>query len=121
MDLSIVFLIAIIATCLAALRRLAPDRPPFLLQGMFRYEADLGWPHGVQEEDGERAWVPRIAPDWDPEEDELAWAALYVTSTMSDQDGGRPPDPVPVVRVHGDTSSAPRRVYPTASSGFGSG
>jgi len=113
-DLSIVFLIAIIAGFLGALRRLAPDRPTLLYQGLFRYQADLGWPRGVQEDDGERAWVPRATPqpepEPEPEEDELAWAALIVTSTMSDRDGDAPPVPVPVVRVRRDTLSVPRRV-----------
>ena len=112
MDLSIVFLIAIIAAFVGAFRRLAPDRPTLLYQGLFRYQADLGWPRGVQEDDGERAWVPHTTPAPEPEaeEDELAWAALIVMSTMSDRDGDAPPVPVPVVRVRRDTLSVPRRV-----------
>ena len=112
MDLPIVFLIAIIAGLLGALRRLAPDRPTLLYQGLFRYQAELGWPHGVQEDDGERAWTPRTAPEPNSEDDELAWAALIGTSTMSDRNGDAPPAPAPVVRVHRDTSRTPRSPAP---------
>lgn len=109
MALSIAVLIVFVGGLLVLVRQLAPDRP-FLLQGMFRYEADLGWPHGVQEDDGDRAWVPQAAPSWDPEADELAWVALVGTSTMSDRDGDRPLDPVAVVRIERDKSTMPRRL-----------
>jgi hypothetical protein len=109
--LSIAILIGRIGGFLVLVRQLMPDRP-ILLQGMFRYEADLGWPHGVQEDDGDRAWVPRAATAWDPEEDELAWAALVGSSTMSDRDGDRPLDRVVVVRVERDRSTMPRRREP---------
>lgn len=106
MALSIVILIVVVTGLLVAARSPGPEQP-VLFQGMFRYEADLGWPRGVQEEDGERAWVPQT-PAWDPEDDELAWAALVGTSTLSDLDGGRPPSPVAVARVKGEVSAASR-------------
>jgi hypothetical protein len=106
--LSIAILIVFVGGLVLFVRQLVPDRP-MLLQGMFRYEADLGWPHGVQEEDGERAWVPREPPSWDPDEDDLAWATLVGTSTMADRDGDRPLDPVAVVRIARDKSTMPRR------------
>jgi hypothetical protein len=102
----IVILIVVVTGLLVAVRSQAPEQP-VLLQGMFRYEADMGWPRGVQEEDGERAWVPQL-PARDPEDDELAWAALIGTSTMSDLDGDRPPRPVAVARVRGEVSAASR-------------
>lgn len=119
MALSIVVLIACVVGLLVLVRQLAPDRP-ILLQGMFRFEADLGWPHGVQEEDGERAWVPRATPDWDTDEDELTWASLVGSSTMSDRDGDQPLDPVrvvkldpvTVVKVERDRPATPRRRDP---------
>jgi hypothetical protein len=103
--LSVVALVVIIGAFLVGMRRLLPERL-YLFQGMFRYEADLGWPHGVQEDDGERAWVAHMAPAWDPEEDELAWAASVGTSTIVERDGDRPLDPVAIVRVKGDVSRA---------------
>jgi hypothetical protein len=109
--LSIVVLIVCVVGLLVLVRQLAPERP-MLLQGMFRYEGDLGWPHGVQEQDGERAWVPRATRDWDPDEDELTWTSLVGSSTMSDRDGDRPLDPVTVVKVERDRSATPRRRDP---------
>jgi hypothetical protein len=97
----------IVAAIIVVIRQLTPDRP-YLFQGMFRYEADLGWPRGVQEDDGERAWVPKVAPAWDPEADEVAWAAIVGTSTLTELDGDRPPVRVPIERVKGELSRAPR-------------
>ncbi len=96
MALSLVALVVIIGGFLVGVRRLLPERL-YLFQGMFRYQADLGWPHGVQEDDGERAWVPHEKPAWDPEEDELAWAGAIGTSTIEERD--RPLDPAAIVRV----------------------
>jgi hypothetical protein len=101
----------VVAGIVVAVRQLTPDRPYFF-QGMFRYESDLGWPRGVQEDDGERAWVPRTAPAWDPEENELAWAALVGSSMLSELDAGQPSDRVPIVRVKGAVSAAPRHREP---------
>ena len=105
MAFSVVILIVVLAGFLVAMRSL-PDHAT-LFRGMFRYEADLGWPHGVQEEDGERAWVQRV-PAWDPGDDELAWAPVIGTSTMSDLDGDRPPTPVAVAPVRGEVFRARR-------------
>jgi hypothetical protein len=91
--------------------RLFGAGPQFLFQGMFRYEPD-GWPHGVQEDDGERAWVPVPVPDFDPEEDELAWAATIGPSTIAELDGASPREPVPIARVKGDVSTAGRHRDP---------
>ena len=91
--------------------RLFGSNPQFLFQGMFRYESD-GWPHGVQEDDGERAWVPVPVPDFDPAEDELAWAATIGPSTIADLDGVSPRQPVPIARVKGDVSTAGRHWDP---------
>jgi hypothetical protein len=102
-SLSIVALVVIIGAFLVGVRRLLPDRL-YLFQGMFRYNADLGWPRGVQEEDRARAWVAREEPAWDPEEDELAWEAMVGTSTIVESDRGRPLDPVPIVRVKAEVS-----------------
>jgi hypothetical protein len=81
--LPLVLLIALMVTIGLLLGALRPPggEPPRLLDGMFRYEADLGWPHGVQEQDGERAWVERVDP------------------ARTDQDDDRPAEPVPLVRV----------------------
>jgi hypothetical protein len=103
----ILILLVIVGTIIVVMRQLAPD-PAILFQGMFGYEAD-GWPHGVQEDDGERAWVPVPIPDWDPEEDELAWAASIGPSTMAELDGTSPRIRVPVARVKGDVSTARHR------------
>jgi hypothetical protein len=102
---SIVMLVVITGAFLVAVRRLVPERA-YLFQGMFRYETDLGWPHGVQEEDGERAWVVHAPPTWDPEEDELAWEATVGTSTIVDLEGDPQPTAVPMVRVKADVSMA---------------
>jgi hypothetical protein len=102
----VVILILIVATIIVVMRQLAPD-PQLLFLGMFGHEAD-GWPHGVQEDDGERAWVPVPVPDWDPEADELAWASSIGTSTIAELDGTRPRARVPVARVKGDVSTVAR-------------
>jgi hypothetical protein len=102
---SIVMLVVIIGAFLVAVRRLLPDRL-YLFQGMFRYEADLGWPHGVQEEDGERAWMAHERPAWDPEADEVAWADSVGTSTIVELDADRPTAAVTIVRVKADVSRA---------------
>lgn len=111
MTLSIVALVVFIGAFLMGVRRLLPDRL-YLFQGMFRYEAELGWPRGVQEEDGDRAWVAHEAPAWDPEENELAWEALVGTSTIVEPDGGRPLDRVMIVRVKGEVGTVSRRREP---------
>ena len=100
----IVVLIVIIGAFLVAVRRLVPEQV-FLFQGMFRYETDLGWPHGVQEEDGERAWVAHEKPAWDPEADELAWAAAIGTSTIVELEANQALATVPIVRVKADVST----------------
>ena len=87
--------------------RLFGAGPQFLFQGMFRYEPD-GWPHGVQEDDGERAWVPVPVPGFDPEEDELAWAATIGPSTIAELDGASSRERVPITRVKGEVSTAGR-------------
>lgn len=104
---TVVVLIVIIGACVAAVRRLVPDQIYFF-QGMFRYETDLGWPHGVQEDDGERAWGAHEMPAWEPEADELAWSEAIGTSTIVDLEGGRPPTAVPIVRVRAEVSTAAR-------------
>lgn len=85
--------------------------PQFLFQGMFRYESD-GWPRGVQEDDGDRAWVPVPVPDFDPEQDELAWASTIGPSTIAELDGVGPRQPVPTARVKADVSTAGRHRDP---------
>ncbi len=91
--------------------RLFGAGPQFLFQGMFRYEPD-GWPRGVQEDDGERAWVPVPVPDFDPEADELAWAATIGPSTIAELDEVSPRPPVAIARVKGDVSTASRHRDP---------
>lgn len=91
--------------------RLFGAGPQFLFQGMFRYEPD-GWPRGVQEDDGERAWVPVPVPDFDPEADELAWAATIGSSTIAELDEVSPRPPVAIARVKGDVSTAGRHRDP---------
>jgi hypothetical protein len=103
--LSVVMLVVISGAFLVAVRRLVPERL-YLYQGMFRYESDLGWPHGVQEEDGDRAWVTHEKPAWGPEADELAWASAVGTSTIEERE--RPLDPAAMVRVKADIAAAPR-------------
>lgn len=106
----IVLGVAVIVAILVVWRRVAPD-PQLLFQGMFRYESE-GWPHGVQEDDGERAWKPVQVPDVDPEEDELAWAATIGPSTIAELDGTRPWQLVPIARVRADVSTAGRHRDP---------
>lgn len=105
---TVVVLIVIIGACLVAVRRLVPEQV-YLFQGMFRYETDLGWPHGVQEEDGERAWVAHETPAWDPEGVELAGTETTAfTSTIVELDADRQPPAVPIVRVRAELSRAKR-------------
>jgi hypothetical protein len=108
---SIVMLVVMIGAFLVAVRRLVPERA-YLFQGMFRYESDLGWPHGVQEEDGERAWVVHEPPNWDPEADELAWAATVGMSTIVELEGDRASATVPIVRVKADITTTTRHREP---------
>jgi hypothetical protein len=104
--LGLVVIVAIIVVW-----RVAGPDPQFLFQGMFRYQSD-GWPRGVQEDDGERAWMPVPVPDFDPEEDELAWAATIGPSTIAELDGVNPRQRVPIVRVKAEVSTAPRHREP---------
>lgn len=111
MTLSIVMLVVVPGALLVAVRRLVPDRA-CLFQGMFRYEIDLGWPHGVQEEDGERAWVAHEALTSDPETDELAWDETIGMSTIVELEAGSQPTAVPMVRVVGEVSRVRSRGDP---------
>ena len=111
MTVSLVMLVVISGAFLVAVRRLVPERA-YLFQGMFRYESDLGWPHGVQEENGERAWVVHEPPIWDPEADELAWAATVGTSTIVELEAEHTPATVPLVRVKADITTTTRHREP---------
>jgi hypothetical protein len=102
--------LVVVMAIIVVMRLLVAD-PQFLFQGMFRHESD-GWPHGVQEDDGERAWVPVPIRDSDPEEDELAWAATIGLSTIAELDGVSPRQPVQIARVKGDVSTAARHRDP---------
>jgi hypothetical protein len=107
----VIVLGAMVVMAIVVVWRLFGSDPQFLFQGMFRYESD-GWPRGVQEDDGERAWVPVPVPDFDPEADELAWAATIGPSTIAELDGGSARQPVRVVRVKAEVSTAPRHREP---------
>jgi len=52
---ALVVVLRVAALVVGSLRRSGPSD---LLGGLF-VAPSLGWPHGVQEEDLERAWVPR--------------------------------------------------------------
>ena len=114
MGLSVLILgLAVIVAIVVVWRVAGPD-PQFLFQGMFRHESD-GWPHGVQEDDGDRAWVPapvQVPSGVDPEDDALAWIASIGPSTIAELDGPSPRERVPVARVKGDISTAPRHREP---------
>jgi hypothetical protein len=56
--------------------------------------------------------MPVPVPDFDPEEDELAWAATIGPSTIAELDGVNPRQRVPIVRVKAEVSTAPRHREP---------
>jgi hypothetical protein len=107
----VVVLGAAVIVAIVVVWRLFGSDPQFLFQGMFRYQSD-GWPRGVQEDDGDRAWMPVPVPDFDPEEDELAWAATIGPSTIAELDGVNGRQRVPIARVKAEVSTAPRRREP---------
>lgn len=107
----VVVLGGMVVVAIVVVWRLFGSDPQFLFQGMFRYESD-GWPRGVQEDDGDRAWVPVPVPDFDPEGDELAWAATIGLSTFAELDGVDARHRVPIVRVKAEVSTAPRHREP---------
>ena len=101
---SIVFVPIVAVVVLAVLvltrgPRAEPDAFPF--EGMFGYEADLGWPRGVQESDGERAWTPRAIPPvpGQPAAEDSASSPVETTSTIAEIEDGVPVGPVPVSHV----------------------
>ena len=106
---TVVVLIVIMGACVVAVRRLVPEKV-YLFQGMFRYEADLGWPRGVQEDNGERAWVAHEAPAHDQDADGVVWTETIgtLTSTIVELDADRQASPVPVVRVVAEFSRVRR-------------
>ena len=57
------------------------------------------------------AWGAVSVPDFDPAEDELAWAATIGPSTIAELDAAAAP-PVPIARVKGDVSTAGRHRDP---------
>jgi hypothetical protein len=110
--LPVVFMLGLVViVAIIIVWRVAGPDPQFLFQGMFRYDSE-GWPRGVQEDDGERAWVPVPLPDFDPDEDELAWASTIGPSTIAELDGAASRPHVPIVRVKADVSTAPRHREP---------
>jgi hypothetical protein len=101
---TVVVLIVILGACVVGVRRLVPERIYFF-QGMFRYETDLGWPHGVQEDDGERAWGEHQTAASDPEGDARAASdAMACTSTIVELEDDRDSPAVATVRVRADFS-----------------
>lgn len=119
---TVVAVIVIIGAFLVAVRRLVPEQIYFF-QGMFRYETDLGWPHGVQEDDGERAWGAPAVPAREADADEPAGTETMgaFMSTIVELDVDRQAAPVPLVRVVAEFSKVRRDPWAGDWSGSGSG
>jgi hypothetical protein len=62
MDLIVLFvLLAAASAAVRAVGRVSVSNGPFSLGDLFRTSHDLGWPIGVQEEDGPVGWEGRVA------------------------------------------------------------
>jgi hypothetical protein len=60
--LVLIALVVAVAAAGRAVGRIALSNGGFGLGELFRASHDLGWPHGVQEEDGPGGWGARVRP-----------------------------------------------------------